>query len=100
VTTEGINRRKFRRLALMEDALVVDDTGRKLGCVSQASGGGMLIQTASQAETDTLNIGQELHVTVIEPGSQTQNMIDVVIRYKEKNMVGVEFVTGKKKSNG
>ena len=99
MTTESINRRKFRRLALTEDALVVDDTGRKLGCVSQASGGGMLIQAPSQALVDTLDIGEELHVTVIEPGSQTQNMIDVVVRYKEKDMVGVEFVTGKKKVN-
>jgi len=97
MTTESINRRKFRRMALTEDALVVDDTGRKLGCVSQASGGGMLIQALSQALVDTLDIGEELHVTVIEPGSQTQNMIDVVVRYKEKDMVGVEFVTGKKK---
>ena len=96
MTTSSIDRRKFRRLELDDDAIAVDGSGRELGRVTQASGGGMLIYAHTQEIADTLPSGTELRVTVIEPGAQTQNTMDVIVRYKEKAMFGVEFVTGKK----
>jgi len=96
MTTSSIDRRKFRRLELNDDAVAVDASGRELGRVTQASGGGMMIAANTQEIADTLQCGNELRLTVIEPGTQTQNTMDVIVRYKEKAMVGFEFVTGKK----
>jgi len=95
-STSTIDRRRFRRLEMTDNALVVDGAGKELGRVSQASGGGMMILTATMEIADSLKIGQELLVCVIEPENDVQTKIDIIVRYKEKDMVGVEFVTGKK----
>jgi hypothetical protein len=90
----GIERRQFPRLQLSELAYAVDDSGRELGKVSQASGGGMLIKTASETLAGSFKVGDKLRITIIEPGSQASNTIDIVIRYIDKKVMGVEFVTG------
>jgi hypothetical protein len=73
----------------------VDKDGRELGQVSQASGGGMMIKPANRAVADSLSMGQQLQVTIMEPGSQTANTIGVVVRYHDGEKIGFEFVTGK-----
>jgi hypothetical protein len=55
----------------------------------------MLIVSTSKEIAESLPIGTELQVTVMEPKSQTAHTIDVVVRYCEHEKIGVEFVTGK-----
>jgi hypothetical protein len=90
----GTNRRRFHRLELSEDAYAVDGSGRELGKVRQAGGGGMLIDAATPAIAKSLNPGDRVAVTIMEPKSQTSNSIDVIVRYKDGQQIGVEFVTG------
>jgi hypothetical protein len=90
----GIDRRQFKRLELSEDAYAVDGTGRELGKVRQAGGGGMLIDAATPAIAKSMNPGDRVAVTIMEPKSQTSHSIDVVVRYKDGQQVGVEFITG------
>jgi hypothetical protein len=92
---DGIDRRQFQRLALTDHAVAVDKDGRELGQVSQAGGGGMMIKPANRTVADSLSMGQQLQVTIMEPGSQTANTIDVVVRYHDGEKIGFEFVTGK-----
>ncbi len=89
-----IDRRHFERLQLTEQAVAVDAQGRELGRVFQASGGGMRIKMTSEVSKE-LAVGQQLQVTVVEPALHTRNVIDVVVRFKNADEVGVEFVTGK-----
>lgn len=92
----SINRRQFDRLQISEAAYAVDETGRQLGKVSQASGGGMLIVTNDAAgyvsETEAPAVGERLTVTIMEPHTQTSNVLHVVVRYKDGANVGLEFV--------
>ncbi|MEO5937114.1 MAG: hypothetical protein ABIP81_07855, partial [Terriglobales bacterium] len=72
------------------------ETGRQLGKVSQASGGGMLIVTSDAAgyisEAEAPAVGERLTVTIMEPHTQTSNVLHVVVRYKDGAKVGLEFV--------
>jgi hypothetical protein len=92
---DGIDRRSFQRIPLNDEAVAVDETGRELGKVSQASGGGMMILPPNREIADSLTLGQRLQVTIMEPGTQTANTIDVVVRYHDGEKIGFEFVTGK-----
>lgn len=90
----AIDRRRFDRIELTEDAYAVDQNGRELGKVRQAGGGGMLIIIGSGEVADSLKKGDELKITVMEPASQTSHTIDVIVRYHDKEQIGCEFVTG------
>jgi hypothetical protein len=90
----SIDRRQFPRLEISPEAYAVDAKGRELGKVSYAGGGGMLITANSSEAAQSLEPGKRLSVTVMEPHSQTSNRIDVVVRYRDGNNVGVEFVGG------
>jgi hypothetical protein len=94
----GINRRQFERLVLSDEAVAVDEKGTELGKVSQAGGGGMLIQAHSGKLADSLSVGRKLQITVVETKAQTSHTIDVIVRHREGNYIGVEFVTGRPKS--
>lgn len=89
-----IDRRKFDRIELTEDAIAIDENGRELGKVRQAGGGGMLIIMAGEDVASTLKMGDRMRITVAEPKSQTSHTIDIVVRYHDKNQIGCEFVTG------
>jgi hypothetical protein len=91
---EGIDRRNFQRIHLTDHAVAVDSSGRELGKVSQAGGGGMMIKPPNKGVADTLSMGQRLQVTIMEPDTQTKHTIDVVVRYHDGEKIGVEFVTG------
>jgi hypothetical protein len=92
----SINRRQFDRLQLSEAAYAVGEDGRQLGKVSQASGGGMLILSRDSggytAEAEAPEVGERFTVTIMEPHSQTSNRLDVIVRYKDKEKTGLEFV--------
>jgi hypothetical protein len=87
-----INRRQFPRIDLEPPAIAYDETGRVLGNIVQTSGGGMMIAIEAGLEEE-LNVGQTIHVVVVEPQSQTKNTIDAMIRYNDGENVGLEFVT-------
>jgi len=90
----SINRRQFERLNLSEDAVALDQAGRKLGKVSSAGGGGFLIYPASPDATGTLAPGKRLTITVHEPKQNVNSTVDVEVRYRDGEAVGVEFVGG------
>jgi hypothetical protein len=91
---EFSDRRRFERLELGDDAIAVDETGRELGKVMQASGGGMMVKPKSSEVAASLAQGQRVQVTVMEPGSQTRHTIDMVVRYASAEKIGLEFVGG------
>lgn len=88
------NRRQFERLELTERAVAVNDRGIRLGPVTQAGGGGMLVVAA---DTDTLilmPVGRRMRVTIVEPDLGTENTMDVEVVYQRPdNHVGMQFVT-------
>lgn len=93
------DRRQFQRLDLSDHAIAVDQTGRELGRVSQASGGGITVMPKSAAVAESLKPGEHIQITVMEPESQTRNTIDMVVRYASKDSIGLEFVGGRLSSN-
>ena len=90
----SIERRQFPRLKLSEDAYAIDASGRELGKVVLAGGGGMQITAGSTEIASSIRLGDQLRVTIMEPGVQTSNTIDVVVRHVAGAVLGVEFVTG------
>lgn len=91
------NRRRFERLQLPADAVAMDDSGRRLGLVSQAGGGGMLIRL--EVAPEEFAIGSHLRVNVREPARNINHTMDVVVRYVHSGSLGVEFVTGTRRSS-
>ena len=89
------DRRQFQRLELSDDAIAVDKSGRELGKVTQASGGGMMVVPKSAEIARSLAQGERVQITVMEPGSQTRHTIDMVVRYSSADKIGLEFVGGK-----
>lgn len=90
----SINRRQFPRLTLSEDAVALDQAGKKLGKVSSAGGGGFLIYPASPDATGQLAPGKRLTITVHEPNQNVNSTVDVEVRYRDGEAIGVEFVGG------
>ena len=89
---EASDRRKFPRLNMGEDARVLEINGSELGCVSQVSGAGMLIECSSEAIAERLVSEGELRVVIVEPRNQAMNTFDVAVRYREDRFVGFEFI--------
>jgi hypothetical protein len=86
------DRRRFSREELTESAIAVDDSGFHLGRVSQASGGGMQVQAASEEAKRRMPIGARLHITIVEPRTGTSNAMNVEVRYIDNDSVGMQFV--------
>jgi hypothetical protein len=89
-----MNRRKHVRLEMTEHAVAIDPQGREIGHVSQAGGGGVTIEAPSEQEASKFEIGERLRITILEPGTQTKNTIDMVLRRRVGKELGFEFVTG------
>ena len=90
--TADQERRKFPRLDIAEEARVFDENGRDLGIVSKVSGGGIAVQASSLAMAQSLAPGSRLRITITEPGSRATNVVDVIVRQRQGNSVGLEFV--------
>ena len=88
-----LNRRQFERLQLTEEAFATS-SGRRLGRISQAGGGGMLIRCEADSGRAALPVGQKVRIEIVEPTASTTHTIDVIVRYHTGSGVGVEFVTG------
>jgi hypothetical protein len=90
-------RRQFERLEIPEDAIATDDgDGSELGRVSQAGGGGFLIYPATPAAVKKLEVGRRLRVTIREPKSKASNTLDIEVRYRKGQALGVQFVNTEK----
>lgn len=85
-------RRQFERLDIKENALALDEQGHQLGRVSQASGSGFLIYPASPQALEQLTMGRRMRITVLEPETRASNTLDVEVRRREGEAVGVMFV--------
>jgi hypothetical protein len=88
------NRRQFERLTISEDAIALDQAGQHLGRVMEVSGGGLRIKPASAIALQQMPVGRRLTITIVEPGSNTSNAMDVEVRYHQNDSVGVSFVSG------
>jgi hypothetical protein len=86
------NRRRFPRLVVGEEARVFDDTGRELGLLSQVSGNGMNVEVASLTFAQSLEPGRRLRLTIVESNSRETNVVDVVVRRLDGNILGMQFV--------
>jgi hypothetical protein len=87
-----VEQRRFERFAISENAVAVDSSGRTLGRVTMAGGGGMGIVLADPSFCAPL--GQQLRITVVEPDTSIRHTIDAIVRYRQENTIGLEFVTG------
>ncbi len=85
-------RRQFERLDIKENALALDEQGHQLGRVSQASGSGFLIYPASPRGHGQVTRGRRMRITVLEPETRASNTLDVEVRRREGEAVGVMFV--------
>ena len=86
------DRRQFLRIQVPEDAVALDEQGKKLGRVEEAGGGGMRIRL--EAEGKTPAAGSRIKVTVVEP--ENKNVIhsaSVLVRYCEGALLGLEFLS-------
>ena len=94
------DRRQFERLQLSEDAFAVDEKdGSQLGRVSQAGGGGFLIYPATPEAIQKLAVGNRLRITVKEPRSQATSTVDVEVRYRKGEALGVQFANKSQKGS-
>jgi PilZ domain-containing protein len=84
--------RKFPRLGIAEEARVYDQNGRELGIVSEVSGSGMGLEAPSASTIESVQIGQRLRLSIVEPGSRATNVVEAVVRFRDGNKLGVEFV--------
>jgi hypothetical protein len=90
--TSRTNRREFPRLEISEEARVYDENGRELGKVAQVSGNGMNIEISSRQVAESLEPGRRMRITVVEPGSQATNILEIIVHRLEGGKVGMEFV--------
>ena len=86
------NRRRFPRLLVGEEARVYDETGRELGLLSQVSGNGMNIEVSSITFAESLEPGRKMRISIVESKSRETNVVDVVVRRLEGNVLGMQFV--------
>lgn len=88
-------RRRFKRLPIPGDTVVVALDGRHLGRVSRAGGGGMQIENLSEDGRRELQPGVRLRVTVVEPAIDASHTVEIRVRYQSDGKAGVQFVTEK-----
>lgn len=87
------NRRQFERLELTERAIAVNDRGARLGPITQAGGGGMLVVAADPDTLGMMPVGKRMRVTIVEPDLGTSNTMDIEVMYhRADNHVGMQFV--------
>jgi hypothetical protein len=87
------NRRQFDRLDITDEAIALDATGRRLGRVVRAGGGGMTVVLDAEIEYTKFAAGDSLRITVLEPARQIRHALDTSIRYVTDGNMGLEFVS-------
>ena len=92
MSTPTEDRRRFRRLELTEDTFAVDESGVKLGRVTQAGGGGMQVEAVDADVLDRMALGARMRLTIVEPATGTANAMSVEVRHVDGLQVGMQFV--------
>ena len=87
-------RRRFKRLPIPGDTIAIDGEGRRLGQVTLAGGGGIQIEALTADGERALQPGLRLRITVLEPAIDARHTVDVEVRFRNGQVVGVQFVTG------
>ncbi len=85
------NRRQFERLDIPEEAIAIDESGRKLGIVSRAGGGGMTIALGDNLG-HSFTPGSRLRV-IVEEASGNRHTLPVEVKYCHNGDLGVEFIS-------
>ena len=85
-------RRRFPRLLIGEEARVFDETGHELGLLSQVSGNGMNVEVKSLTFAQSLEPGRRMRLSIVESSSKETNVVEVVVRRLEGNILGMQFV--------
>ncbi len=87
----GWDQRQFRRFAVTEQAVAVNERGLQLGKVKEVGAGGMTIVAASDEALMLMPVGRKMKVNVIEPGTKTTTPLQIEVLYVRNNEVGVKF---------
>ena len=69
-----------------------DENGQELGLLSQVSGNGMNIEVKSIQLAQSLEPGRKMRISIVESSSRETNVVDVVVRRLEGNILGMQFV--------
>lgn len=69
-----------------------DETGRELGLLSQVSGNGMNVEVTSLTFAQSLEPGRRMRLSIVESNSKETNVVEVVVRRLEGNILGMQFV--------
>jgi len=87
------DRRNYERFKIGEDARALDASGRDLGLVSHAGGGGMRIEANTLAIAQELETAKELTIQVFEPQSNITHKVEVSVRYRHGKILGAQFLS-------
>ncbi len=87
------DRRQFERLSIPDEALAIDENGRRLGRVSHVGGGGMTINLEPSLEQSVFVPGSRLRVVVQESATGIRHQLSIEVRYRCNGDLGVEFVS-------
>jgi hypothetical protein len=74
------------------EAIAFDETGERLGLVTEAGGGGMAITLDGDIPPGKFQAGAHLRVTVVEPHNDIRNSLRVEVRYITGAVLGLAFV--------
>lgn len=86
------DRRQFLRIRVPEDAVALDEEGKKLGRVEEAGGGGLRVRLEAEAKPPAA--GSRTQITVVEPGSNNViHTAKVLVRYCDGTTLGLEFLS-------
>jgi hypothetical protein len=87
-----VDRRQFERVELPATAFALNVLGKDLGRVVEIGGGGLLLDPASPWARLSLVKGQQLVVTVVEPGTGNQTDVGVEVRHVRAHRIGLRFL--------
>ncbi len=87
-------RRRFKRLPIPENTVVVDSKGHMLGRVGLAGGDGMQLEEISAEGEHQLQPGKIVRITIEEPAIGAHHTVDVKVLYRKGRTAGLQFVTG------
>lgn len=84
-------RRRFERVELNEDAHIEDENGRRLGIVTDVSGGGLRVFFESDEQMKAFVRDQYMTLIVVEEkGKRTE--VHVRVAYVNPSDAGLQFV--------
>jgi hypothetical protein len=86
------NRREFERLELPATAFALNTEGTDLGRVVEVGGGGLMLDPATPWARVSLTKGQQLVLTIVEPGTGNRHDVTVEVCYIRSHTIGLRFL--------